>query len=82
MSIYSEKIALNEWKDYSISFQTNYALFCIHKSFNINPSYKILKVSNKLPIFSLLSEKNILKKSKSLRELLNYFKKPNLRLVR
>ena len=37
MEVYSRKISTGEWKDYSISFQKNYAIFSIHKSFKYIP---------------------------------------------
>ena len=43
MEIYSKKISTGEWKDYSISFQKNYAIFSIHKSFKLEPYYQIEK---------------------------------------
>ena len=33
MEIYSKKIAIGEWKDYSIFFSKNCAIFNIHKAF-------------------------------------------------
>ena len=43
MEIYTKKISTGEWKDYSISFQKNYAIFSIHKSFKLEPYYQIEK---------------------------------------
>ena len=43
MEVYSQKISTGEWKDYSISFQRNYAVFSIHKSFKFIPYYQIKK---------------------------------------
>ena len=35
MELYSRKITIGEWKDYSISFQKTCATFAIHKSFKL-----------------------------------------------
>ena len=82
MSIYSEKISIGEWKDYSICFRSNYALFCIHKSFNLNPSFQIMKKNNKGISYYLSSGNKLLIKSNSLNKVLSYFNKPSLKLVR
>ena len=81
MSIYSEKISIGEWKDYSICFRSNYALFCIHKSFNLYPSFQIMK-KNKGISYYLSSGNKLLIKSNSLNKVLSYFNKPSLKLVR
>ena len=82
MKIYSQKIAIGEWKDYSICFRSNYALFCIHKSFNLNPSFQIMKKNNKGISYYLSSGNKLLIKSNSLNKVLSYFNKPSLKLVR
>ena len=82
MSIYSEKISIGEWKDYSICFQSNYALFCIHKSFNLHPSFQIMKKNNKGINYYLSSNNQLIIKSNSLNKVLSYFNKPILKLVR
>ncbi len=82
MNIYSKKIAIGEWKDYSICFESNYALFCIHKSFNLNPSFQIMKKNNTGVNYYLSSNNMLLIKSNSLNKVLSYFNKPSLRLVR
>ena len=43
MKVYSRKISAGEWKDYSISFQKNYAVFSINKSVKFAPYYQIKK---------------------------------------
>ena len=82
MEIYSKKIAIGEWKDYSICFRKNYALFCIHKSFHLAPTFEIVKQYNKKESYTLLFNNRIVSKTNSLSELLNYLKKPNLKLIR
>ena len=81
MEIYSRKISSGEWKDYSICFRSNYALFCIHKSAFNEPTFEIMKNKNKNPMFSLWSNSKLIKKSESLSKILIYFKKPNLTLI-
>ena len=81
MEIYSKKISIGEWKDYSICFRKNYALFCIHKSSYVQPSFEIMKKKGNETTFSLKSNNKLLKKSNSLSKILEYFKKPKLTLV-
>ena len=82
MELYSKKISIGEWKDYSICFRSNYALFCIHKSFNLYPSFQIMKKNNKGISYYLSSGNKLLIKSNSLNKVLSYFNKPSLKLVR
>ena len=43
MELYSKKISIGEWKDYSISFEKSYAVFAIHRSFKLGPCLEIKK---------------------------------------
>ncbi len=81
MEVYSRKISSGEWKDYSICFKTNYALFCIHKSSFTEPTFEIIKNKNNNPIFSLWSNSKLITKSESLSKILIYFQKPKLTLI-
>ena len=81
MAIYSKKISIGEWKDYSICFRKNYALFCIHKSSHIQPTFEIMKKKGNETVFSLNSNNKLIKKSNSLSKILEYFKRPKLTLV-
>ena len=82
MEIYSKKIAIGEWKDYSICFKRHYASFCIHKSFQLAPTFEIIKQLNKKSQYTLIFNKKIISKTNSLTEILKYLKKPNLKLIR
>jgi len=82
MEVYSKKISIGEWKDYSISFKNDHAIFSIHKSFKHAPSFQIKKNSNKKNYFSLLSQNNIVTTSCNLKNLIKHLKKPNLKLVK
>ena len=44
MEVYSKKISIGEWKDYSISFKNDHAIFSIHKSFKHAPSFQIKRI--------------------------------------
>ena len=81
MAIYSNKISIGEWKDYSICFHKNYALFCIHKSSYVQPTFEIMKRKGKETVFSLKTHNRLVKKSNSLSKILEYFKRPKLVLV-
>ena len=82
MEIYSIKIAIGEWKDYSIFFSKNCAIFNIHKSFSRSPEFKILKYYQNREKYTLSNKHQILAKSTSLNKLLTLLKKPNLRLIK
>ena len=82
MEIYSKKISTGEWKDYSISFQRSYAVFAIHRSLKLGPCLEIKKNYKKESIFTLTSQNNVIASSKNLGKVINYLKKPYLKLVK
>lgn len=82
MEIYSKKIAIGEWKDYSLFFSKNCAIFNIHKAFLGSPEFKILKYYQNTEKYTLSNKNQILAKSTSLNKLLKLLKKPNLRLIK
>ncbi|MBS91588.1 MAG: hypothetical protein CMM95_00850 [Rickettsiales bacterium] len=82
MDVYSKKISIGEWKDYSISFKRNYAIFAIHKSFKIGPYFEIKKNNFKQSYFTLSFQNNVIVSSHKLNNVINYLKRPNLKLVR
>ena len=54
MELYSKKISIGEWKDYSIFFSKNFAIFNIHKAFSRSPEFKILKYYQNLIMMILI----------------------------
>ena len=82
MELYSKKISIGEWKDYSISFEKSHAIFAIHRSFKLGPSLEIKKNYRKESIFTLTSQNNVIASSKNLGKVINYLKKPYLKLVK
>ena len=82
MEVYSRKISTGEWKDYSISFQKNYAIFSIHKSFKYIPYYQIKKNLLKRKAYTLLHNNSVVLYSNTLKVIVNHLKKPSLKLVR
>jgi len=82
MEVYSKKISTGEWKDYSISFQKNYAVFSIHKSFKFVPYYQIKKDLLRKKAYTLLHNNCIVIYSSTLNVIVNHLKKPSLKLVR
>lgn len=82
MEIYSKKISIGEWKDYSISFKKNCAIFSIHRSYRVGPLFQITKNHFDSNPFILSSRNSIIATSKKLKPLLSYLKKPHLKLVR
>ena len=73
ISIYSQKVSMGIWKDYSINFETNYAEFSIYKHTHASPEFSIVK--NKKKIFSIYSRKQELKRSKYIKNILDVLKK-------
>ena len=82
MEVYSRKISTGEWKDYSISFQKNYAIFSIHKSLKYIPYYQIKKNLLKRKAYTLLHNNSIVLYSNTLNVIVDHLKKPTLKLVR
>mgnify|MGYP001319620802 CR=1 FL=1 len=82
MEIYSKKISIGEWKDYSISFRKNCAIFSIHRSYMVGPLFQITKNQLNNNSFILSSRNSIITTSRKLKPLLNYLRKPHLKLVR
>ena len=82
MEVYSKKIAIGEWKDYSILFSQNYATFCIHKSFSRSPEFKIFKYNENSKKYTLSKKSQIVARSQSLNKLLQLLKKLSLRLIK
>ena len=82
MAVYSQKISTGEWKDYSIIFQKNYAVFSIHKSLKLIPYYQIKKNFWKKKGYTLIQNNSIVLYSNTLNVIVNHLRKPSLKLVR
>ena len=82
MEIYSKKISIGEWKDYSICFQSDCAIFSIHRSFRLDPLFQITKKHLSKNPFMLSSRNSVIVSSKKLKPFIKLFKKTNLKLVR
>ena len=82
MEVYSQKISTGEWKDYSISFQKNYAVFSIHKSLKFIPYYQIKKNFWNKKGYTLIHNNSIVLYSNTLNVIVNHLRKPSLKLVR
>ena len=82
MEIYSRKISIGEWKDYSISFRRSYAVFSIHKSYKLGPTLQIIKDYRDKSCFTLSSQNNVIAKSTSLKKVISHLKKPYLKLIK
>ena len=81
MELYSKKISIGEWKDYSITFKKSSAIFSIHKSFKLAPIFQIKKNSESRH-YTLLSQNNVINKSMNIESLIKPLKKPNLKLIK
>ena len=81
MELYSKKISIGEWKDYSISYNKNYAIFSIHRSIKQGSSFQIKKI-NKKNTYVLTYQNTTLAVSNSLFNIINYLKKPVLTIIK
>ena len=72
MELYSKKISIGEWKDYSISFEKSHAIFAIHRSFKLGPCLEIKKNYKQDSMFTLTSQNNVITSSKNLGKVINY----------
>ena len=79
MDVYSRKISTGEWKDYSISYNKDYAIFSIFKYI---PYYQIKKNLLKNKAYTLLHNNSIVLYSNTLNVIVNHLRKPSLKLVR
>ena len=83
LSCYSFGVVKGKWKDYSISFKNNYAIFSIHKSYKFGPTFEIKKNFSRENFYTLTSQNNVvLASSSNLENVINYLKKPDLRLIK
>ena len=73
ISIYSQKVSMGIWKDYSINFEKNYAEFSVYKHTYASPEFSIVK--DKKKNFFIYSRSQELKKSKNIKDVLNVLKK-------
>ena len=74
MEIYSKKISIGEWKDYSICFQTDCAIFSIHRSFRLDPLFQITKKQLSKNPFMLSSRNSVIVSSKKTKTSFKLFK--------
>ena len=81
MELYSKKISIGEWKDYSISYDKECAIFSIHKSIKQGSSFQIKKIKKK-NTYVLTYQNTTLAVSSSLLSIIDHLKKPVLRIIK
>jgi hypothetical protein len=81
MELYSRKISIGEWKDYSISYNKEYAIFSIHRSIKQGSSFQIKKIKKK-NTYVLIYQNTTLAVSSSLLSIIDHLKKPVLRIIK
>ena len=81
MELYSKKISIGEWKDYSISYDRECAIFSIHRSIKQGSSIQIKKIKKK-NTYVLTYQNTTLAVSSSLLSIIEHLKKPVLRIVK
>ena len=81
MELYSKKISIGEWKDYSISYDKECAIFSIHRSIKQGSSFQIKKIKKK-NTYVLTYQNRTLAVSSSLLNIIDHLKKPVLRIIK
>mgnify|MGYP001296993479 FL=1 len=81
MELYSRKISIGEWKDYSISYNKECAIFSIHRSIKQGSSFQIKKIKKK-NTYVLTYQNRTLAVSSSLLNIIDHLKKPVLRIIK
>tara|TARA_Y100000022_G_scaffold161164_1_gene144205 strand:+ start:246 stop:551 length:306 start_codon:yes stop_codon:yes gene_type:complete len=81
MELYSRKISIGEWKDYSISYDKECAIFSIHRSIKQGSSFQIKKIKKK-NTYVLTYQNTTLAVSSSLLSIIDHLKKPVLRIIK
>ena len=81
MELYSKKISIGEWKDYSISYNKDCAIFTIHRSIKQGPSFQIKKIK-KRDTYVLTHQNTTLAVSRCLLNIIDYLKKPVLTIIK
>lgn len=81
MELYSKKISIGEWKDYSISYNKDCAIFSIHRSIKQGPSFQIKKIK-KRDTYVLTHQNTTLAVSRCLLNIIDYLKKPVLTIIK
>jgi hypothetical protein len=81
MELYSRKISIGEWKDYSISYDKECAIFSIHRSIKQGSSFQIKKIKKK-NTYVLTYQNTTLAVSSSLLSIIDHLKKPALRIIK
>ena len=81
MELYSRKISIGEWKDYSISYDKECAIFSIHRSIKQGSSFQIKKIKKK-NTYVLTYQNRTLAVSSSLLNIIDHLKKPVLRIIK
>ena len=81
MELYSRKISIGEWKDYSISYDKECAIFSIHRSIKQGSSFQIKKIK-KINTYVLTYQNTTLAVSSSLLSIIDHLKKPVLRIIK
>ena len=86
LSFYSFGVSKGYWKDYSINFKTNEAIFSIYKHAFASPTYCLIKykLKKKSRVLYKLKEKKMNNKNqnvKNFEELIIYLKKSNLKII-
>ena len=81
MELYSKKISIGEWTDYSISYNKDYAIFSIYRSIKQGSSFQIKKIREK-KTYVLTYQNKTLAVSSCLLNIINYLKKPVLTIIK
>lgn len=86
LNIYGKMVASGNWKDYAISANKENAIFAVFQKASERPIFRITKtpaLRHKQGAFAILSSQGqVLKRGQELKQLLNYFEKKLIKLVK
>ena len=86
LSLYGRMVAAGEWRDYSISHRRDEAVFAIHRRASEQPVYQIIKqpaLARRQGMWMIRGAAGqVVKRGHKLDQVLRYFDKKQLRLVR
>lgn len=85
LQVYGRMVALSEWKDYAVGQEKHSCTFAIFHRTTEKPVYRIVKeprLANKQGAYSVFSQNGrILKRGKSIKQVLKVFDKKKLKAV-
>jgi len=85
LSCYSFGVVKGKWKDYSINFNNQEAIFCFYKHTLVSPEYALIKYKNNKKSkfrYRLKDHTNKNKDMENISRLIGYINKKNINIVK